>query len=566
MFSLAFDRIGDFNPQLFRELKGRYIPRNLLIATAVSLAGQFLLLLYSWGRLPHLDDEHRYCTGAIRNYGQPSCLRDAVGNIIVDWKFWGLEQFLTLSIVGVIILWVVGAYLLISDLDREERRGTLNFIRLTPQSASSLLLGKLIGVPCLVWWVALLAVPIHLWFGAIAQIPGHFLAAFYLAALTGSFCWYSVALVIGLKSTWLNGFQAWLGGGGILVLLMATFGGGRSYSAIDALHGFIPSLVLSHLVPTSRLRDVESSWVSMRALEWFHLPVGDRLSASLAITLLTHGLISYWLWQISRRCFRNPEATLLGKRQSYGLTLSFTVFILGFAFHSVTASVPPDVNPITHRLRDLLEELQVLLVLGSILGLGLIAALLPQRPNLQDWARYRHQWATSQTSSRRRSLIGELIWSEKSPAIVAIAVNLAILGSVLLLWVATWPNGETKFHAIFSIGLSLSIVWLYAAIAQLLLLMRTPQRGFWALGGTSAAIVLPLITFSILSMAPDQTAGLWLLSPLSMLGVEYATAREIMFAFLGQLSIIALLNLQFWRQMRLLGASSSKALLRDRVS
>jgi hypothetical protein len=240
--------------------------------------------------------------------------------------------------------------------------------------------------------------------------------------------------------------------------------------------------------------------------------------------------------------------------------------MLGFAFHSVAARVPTDVNPVTYRLSDLFQELQVLLVLGGIFGLGLIAALLPQRPNLQDWARYRHQWATSRTSSRRLSLVRDLIWSKKSPGIVAIALNLAILGSVLLLWVATWPNGETKTQAIFSIGLSLSMVWLYAAIAQLLLLMRTPQRGFWALGGTSAAIALPLLTFSILSALPTQNAGLWLFSPLPMLGVEYAAAQEILLAFLGQLSIMAVLNYQFWRQMRQLGESSSKALLRDRVS
>jgi hypothetical protein len=465
----------------------------------------------------------------------------------------------------VIILWVVGAYLLMSDLDREERRGTLNFIRLTPQSASDLLLGKLVGVPCLVWWVALLAIPSHLWFSAIAQVPGHFLAAFYLAVLTGSFCWYSVALLIGLKSTWLNGFQAWLGSGGVLLLTMATFTSGRSHSAIDVLHGFIPSLVLSHLVPTTQLSVIESSWTSLRALEWFHLPVGDRLSTSLALTLLTHGLISAWLWQILRRCFRNPQATLLSKRQSYGLTLTFALFMLGFAFHSVATRVPTDVNPVTDRLSDLFQELQVLLVLGGIFELGFIAALLPQRPNLQDWARYRHQWATSQTNSRRLSLVRELIWSEKSPAIVAIALNLVLLGGVWLLWVATWPNGETKIHAVLGLGFSFSMVWLYAAIAQLLLLMRTPQRGFWALGGTSAAIALPLLTFTILAAQPTQNGGLWLLSPLPMLGVEYATAGEVLLAFLGQLSIIALLNFRFWRQMGQLGESSSKALLRDRI-
>lgn len=37
------ERLGDWNPQLMRELKGRLKLRNLLIAGVISLLGQFLL-------------------------------------------------------------------------------------------------------------------------------------------------------------------------------------------------------------------------------------------------------------------------------------------------------------------------------------------------------------------------------------------------------------------------------------------------------------------------------------------------------------------------------------------
>uniref|UniRef100_A0ACD5H1H9 Uncharacterized protein n=1 Tax=Desertifilum tharense IPPAS B-1220 TaxID=1781255 RepID=A0ACD5H1H9_9CYAN len=72
---------------------------------------------------------------------------DAFGNAIVDWSLWGTDVFLGASILGAIALSGIGAYWLIDDLGKEERRGTLNFIRLSPQSAQSIFLGKLLGVP-----------------------------------------------------------------------------------------------------------------------------------------------------------------------------------------------------------------------------------------------------------------------------------------------------------------------------------------------------------------------------------------------------------------------------------
>jgi hypothetical protein len=64
------ERLGDWNPQLMRELKGRLKPRNLLIAGTISLLGQFLLLLLVQTQLPNGiriggsgDDQNKYCTG-----------------------------------------------------------------------------------------------------------------------------------------------------------------------------------------------------------------------------------------------------------------------------------------------------------------------------------------------------------------------------------------------------------------------------------------------------------------------------------------------------------------------
>jgi hypothetical protein len=111
------NRIGEVNPQLFREIKGRLNVRNVAIAITTSLLGQLLLLLYWY----------------------------------VSLNGYKLQVFATLSAIILFALLVAGSYLLISDLAREERRGTLNFIQLSPQSAHNILIGKMLGVPILLY-------------------------------------------------------------------------------------------------------------------------------------------------------------------------------------------------------------------------------------------------------------------------------------------------------------------------------------------------------------------------------------------------------------------------------
>jgi ABC-type Na+ efflux pump permease subunit len=106
-----------------------------------------------------------------------------------------------------------------SDLGHEESRGILNFIRLSPQSPENILVGKLLGVPILLYVVAVLAVPLHLWAGLAAQISLIRILSFYGVLIAACFFFYSAALLFSLVSSWLGGFQAWLGSGGVLIFL-----------------------------------------------------------------------------------------------------------------------------------------------------------------------------------------------------------------------------------------------------------------------------------------------------------------------------------------------------------
>src|SRR4028119_1745318 len=221
------DKIGNWNPQLFREIKGRLNIGNMAIASAFSLSGQLLLFMYYSAQLPVTPPNgnetypiyNRFCNllEEAPSY-ERRCVRDALGNFAIDWPNWWLEIFIWLSILSVLALLIGGTYMLVSDLDKEERRGTLNFIRLSPQSAKTIFLGKILGVPILLYLAAILAVPLHLYAGLAAQIPLNEILCFYIAVAASCALFYSSAMLFGLTTHWLGGLQPWLASAMVFVV------------------------------------------------------------------------------------------------------------------------------------------------------------------------------------------------------------------------------------------------------------------------------------------------------------------------------------------------------------
>jgi hypothetical protein len=165
-------------------------------------------------------------------------------------------------------------------------------------------------------------------------------------------------------------------------------------------------------------------------LQWFYSPVGTNIASGLALSLLVCGTGTYWMWQGWQRRFPNPSATVLSKRQSYLLVICCQPIILGFALQS---------NPPVH------SNVPDLLLLNLLMFLALIAALTSDRQSLYDWARYRKQIVPSSQKLWRRYPLLDLIWSEKSPAVVAIAIN--FLSSVIILtpWMLLEKPETTNF-------------------------------------------------------------------------------------------------------------------------
>ena len=622
------DQIGDWNPQLLRELKGRLKIFPVAISFIISLLGQLILFLFHFREFP--DEKYsligQYCTVSKSYtqqqdalYQQINTLNTAISNFKItkasstvslvdlqtelksantksqalskyisenfcptnqlDMQSWWREHwesiFLSLSVIFIFTLLVAGTYLLINNLANEERRGTLNFIRLSPQSEVNILTGKLLGVPILVYLVTLVAVPLHLYAGRSANIALSYIFSFYAVLVASCVFFYSAALLFGLVCRWFNSFQPWLGSGSVLIFLSMTMaiasssGTGfnnsmawfRLFSPFDITNYLFPNL--SHIYNGSPLKQ----------LQFFYFPIGTNVSSLVGFHLLSYGLCSFGIWQGLKRCFRNPNAAVISKLQSYFLVAGFQVMMWGFTLQYVKNYCPPNlVNQPSNCLYDVNSQIgENFIWLGfcnSVLLLGLIAILSPHRQAVQDWARYRHQGVW-------KNLLKDLIFGEKSIALVAMAINVAIAIIPLIVWIAVAPilnvhhnpsslgfgNHIHRIHLVFALALFITLMMIYATIAQLMLMMKTSKRSLWAIGIVAAVMFLPPMILQFLTVDPSKNAGLWLFSSFPWAGVVYASTTTIFMALLTEFSILALLNFQLTKRVKLAGESATKALL-----
>lgn len=563
------NQLGDWNPQLQRELIGRLKPRNLILAGAISILGQFLLWVSFLMRISDpttyltsykgsFSSDILYCTGFIRDGNRRQCLVDAAGNLIVDWQKWSLDLFLALSIIGIFGLLVAGTYLLIDDLAQEESRGTLNFIRLSPRSPQNILWGKILGVPSLLYVVALLAVPLHLWTGFAAHIPLIRILIFYGVLGMSCLFFYSLSLLFGLiSSNVLTGFQAWLGSGVVLIFIFSGMAKPILGNASDWLNIFSPSTIFPYLISSTGIKpNVSFSSLNIEALHWFGLPVGMGLLGVTSLLVFNYGLWAYWSWQALQRRFSNPSKSIFSKQQSYLLVACFEVVAVGFAIISDHYRSSLENPGEYYRLP---ENFNLLLAYNLVLFLGLIITLTPQRQALLDWARYRKQKPSSRKGLLNSSLLRDLIWGEKSPAIVAIALNGAITSIILVPWIIVTTASSDKLAFLMALVLSLISILVYAATAQLVVFMQTQKQGLWIIGTLITVIILPPLVLTLLSV-DSAKAPIWLFTVFAYKAIDNAGVFSIFLALLGQLSLLTLGSWQITRQIKKAGVSESRAL------
>jgi hypothetical protein len=508
------NQLGEWNPQLFRELKGQLKTRNLFLGVTTSLVCQ-LLLLFLGSKIGS----------------------DCTNSGYIQWE----GVFQALNWILPCLLLTCGVYLLMSDLGKEEYRGTLNFIRLSPQSSHSILIGKMLGVPAVLYLGIALAVPLHGVSAFAANFPLGWLLERYLLWGVGCGLFYSSAFLMTLLYGAKSGIQALAWSGSLLSLL----------------GGWVYLCVINVIFAQSEWSDGLGNW------DWFSLPLGHLPQLMVLWMLISLSVATYWVWQAANRIFRNPNSTVLSKSQSYWLVASVQVWLLGFF-------VP--------QWSEVLSDSQVFLggltlfVFNPIGFLYLNGVLSPRPQALRDWARYRHTSHFSDKGLLHRSLMQDLIWGEKSPALVAIAINFLLTAAIWLPWIVL-GLGQAESHkdltvpkALLGLLLTLNVILIYVAIAQIMLFMSRWKQSVWIVGTVGVLVGTLLAIWATMGISPLHLPFLWLLSPLPIVALTHATATTIFLGLLAQVSILGLLTLQLTRQFRKLGNSTSKKLFTQSLS
>ncbi|NEO33509.1 MAG: hypothetical protein F6K36_24410 [Symploca sp. SIO3C6] len=152
--------------------------------------------------------------------------------------------------------------------------------------------------------------------------------------------------------------------------------------------------------------------------------------------------------------------------------------------------------------------------------------------------------------------MSDLIWGEKSPAIVAIAINSVIvvaplvIGALLGIFVNFGQIGMLVLASFF-----VSLMMIYATITQLILMMKTPKRSLLAIAILVAAVFLPFTILARLGINYYHHT-IWLFSIFFPLAISFVDINTMFMTLLSQLSILILLNIQLRRQLRLAGESA----------
>ncbi|MBD2356809.1 ABC transporter permease subunit [Tolypothrix sp. FACHB-123] len=623
------DKLGEWNPQLFRELKGRLKVFNILIALAISLLTQLGVYVYQFSDFPtktypmsgtycKLSQGYQLQFNAVnqtidqiqqkinlysgrKNYDlakiqqlkeqlqslksqhsqldkllyQSYCPPEKL-NMQLWWQEHWQHIYVTLSVMFVFTLLVAGTYLLIANLAQEDRRGTLNFIRLSPQPEKTILTGKMLGVPVLIYLIILAAIPLNLWAGISANIPVVSILSFYLVLIASCIFFYSNALLFGLISRFFSGFQPWLGSGLVLLFLFIclqswNYSSGEWHNTATWLRLLSPFDMIGYGLP----KKDESS---LRELQFFYIPVGKNLVGLVGIYLFNYGVGIYWAWQGMKRRFRNPEGAMINKVQSYFLVASYQVIFWGFTLQYHKNYLPNYSNIATYYdvNHQIGSNFLFIAFFNIVLLFALLAILSPHRQTIQDWARYRHQNTPNMRDISDEFLLKDWVVDEKSPSLLAMLINLAIATTPLIVWIVIapmlnihhnnavdWVNSLGRFKSILGVVLCISLMMIYTTLAQLLLLMKTPRRSLWAAGVVGATIILPpmFLGLSGITLTNNPEAWLFFNFPWSL---ENSAMMGIFTSLIANLSVIMLLNIQLTKQINLAGESATKALLAGR--
>ena len=461
------DKLGDWNPQLLREFKGRLSTRSILLTVALVAIVQVLWMMNYVQQIPTegIGFNSAYCIGGSLYGSAGRALTWA--NCTIDWRRWWRDIFEGLNTSIAFFIYLPAIYFLISDINQESQRGTLNFLRLSPRSSQTILLGKLLGVPSLTYLALILVIPLHILCGTMAKISPLFFLSYYSVFIVFGAVLMMSALLIGLSR--------------------GT--GDKSISIVASSKIFLGLLIAGVVViPLFWAWNTSVLWTPYLSpgamddnLHWFFLPLAENPAITHLFTFTNLIIIISFLWQVLQRGFQNPTATLISKRQSYILVPYLVLLTIGF-------------RTIDSSYRFNVEVVEAFV---PWLFIGLIFALSTVRQTWFEWIRYRQ---TAQIKVEGSSRINrprvDLIYGEKSPGTAAIGLNLLMVVGIIMTRLLL-PDSSQESIALLKnwLGLALMVplVLNYGLLVQWMLMLKTQKRSTWAIGSLFFAIGLPTV-------------------------------------------------------------------------
>jgi heme exporter protein D len=357
------------------------------------------------------------------------------------------------------------------------------------------------------------------------QVPLSVLMGTYVVGAASCLFFWSGALLWSVTTSALGYLQPWAGAGFAAITVWGLMSIPSPFGSEDPMNwlwSFDPSIVTKHLMRSTYPRELVMNWFNLNCnvTPWI---------TTLFITAYL-SVWTAWIWTALRRRFQNARGTVLSKKQSYGFTACLMGSVTGFVWGGYSTTT---------------------LSLCMVICLVVVTLITPNRQTLHEWARYRHQMP-------RKSLISELLWGEKSPALMAVAVNMAI--ATVLLSPAIVRLSADFFNGILELVAFAIAVLMMAVIFQIMLMLKMPRPELWAVGSWMACWLVPVISTELIGFT---SAGrvLWFFSIAPWLAVGSEPVITVLGALMVQLSVFGLLTSRLIRQLDRAGVSESKALL-----
>ncbi len=494
--SVLIDRLGNWNPQLLRELRGRLKPHTVIAAVSFSVIFQIFLLV----------------------------ITSSNSRAVAESRWLDLWKIITWMLPY--LTFTLGSYSIVNDIGQEQKRGTMNFIRLSPCPAWQILLGKMLGVPVLLYIFLGLMLPLHCFAGLQAGVSLPLIASVYLMLVPGCAICYSVVMLCGLPSE----IQ-------------------RMGSPPEAKAFGVAAIACCAIAPLYMGWNTTITWPPLLAnpeifgyphpvVSWFLLPINKIGFVSHAFSLAVLGTTAFLLWRMLLRNFNKPRSTPIGKRHSYAILAGIEVLALGFLLptslvdaHNATLSAIS------------------MYVLTLILLLVLMSAICPQRQALLEWVRYDSPGWQS------------LIWSDRSPLLVAVIIHVLVASALLVPWLFWIGIGTKKLVETGLLVLcTTNTILMYATFLQQVCATKIRNPMEWAICGLSIWSFFAPLMLGYLELIPDRipaTVALWTLFGYGFWQFDQPTAIPFVgLGILAQWLFLAFLLRRFQKNMQKLKAGT----------